>query len=532
LLPAVLFPFALIATGCSGSSSSSNKDAGAGGSDAPTGTGGARVDAGDAGDAPGDAADDTGPGAPFVYFVKQANGTNTATLASGTFSVNSVYGPSGNAFKYVAPNYYGTVSNGFIAFPTPMTGDFSITAEVNVTTQNKPNNACGVGVGLTTGFSGTDAYAYILMRNANNSTNGYYVSAAGATSAGAPVVTFDNVTPLQLTFSRTGTNLTYGAGPVGGMATTQTTATSAFTNGTLVYGDGAVYPAISFNNVAATITNLVIKDASGATVYDSATGALVTYVPASLTLSASTASMAKGASATVTATAVAIGGVVSGVTAVSADPTVATATVANGAASSTITLNGLKGGVTTVTVTNTSDSSSATNTKTIVVSVAEYAATDPYGSIATLAYPAPAAANAYTDGELALTFDVPPALKLLKSTGIRLAFLSNATPKILDSGIKNSGLEGVFEHVLSTDPIKTYKPDPRAYQAAIDAFGLKKEEILFVAFAGWDAVGAKSFGYTTFWVNRLNLPAERLGASPDAVGQNLNDLVGFVKARQ
>lgn len=128
--------------------------------------------------------------------------------------------------------------------------------------------------------------------------------------------------------------------------------------------------------------------------------------------------------------------------------------------------------------------------------------------------------------------DVPPALDSLKSAGIRLAFLSNATTKILDAGIKNSELEGVFEYVLSTDKIKTYKPDPRAYQMAIDAFGLKKEEILFVAFAGWDAAGAKSFGYTTFWVNRLNLPAERLGTTPDAIGQNLNDLVSFVKARQ
>ena len=128
--------------------------------------------------------------------------------------------------------------------------------------------------------------------------------------------------------------------------------------------------------------------------------------------------------------------------------------------------------------------------------------------------------------------EVPSALDSLKSAGIRLAFLSNATTKILDAGIKNSRLEGVFEQVLSTDKIKTYKPDPRAYRMAIDAFGLKKEEILFVAFAGWDAAGAKSFGYTTFWVNRLNLPAEQLGVTPDAVGQNLNDLVGFVKAQK
>ena len=64
-----------------------------------------------------------------------------------------------------------------------------------------------------------------------------------------------------------------------------------------MYGAGAVYPAISFNNVAATITNLVIKDGTGATVFDSAAGGiLVTYIPASLTLSSSALAITKGAS--------------------------------------------------------------------------------------------------------------------------------------------------------------------------------------------------------------------------------------------
>jgi 2-haloacid dehalogenase len=125
--------------------------------------------------------------------------------------------------------------------------------------------------------------------------------------------------------------------------------------------------------------------------------------------------------------------------------------------------------------------------------------------------------------------DVAPALQSLKNDGIRLAILSNATTKILDVGIKNAELGGVFEHVLSTDEIKTYKPNPRAYQMAVDAFNLKREEILFVPFAGWDAAGAKSFGYPTFWVNRLNLPVEKLGSIPDSIGKNLTDLVGFVK---
>ena len=126
--------------------------------------------------------------------------------------------------------------------------------------------------------------------------------------------------------------------------------------------------------------------------------------------------------------------------------------------------------------------------------------------------------------------DVPSALSALKEAGIRLAFLSNMTTKMLDAGIKNAGLDGVFEHVLSTDQIRTYKPDPRAYHLAIDAFQLKREEILFAAFAGWDAAGAKWFGYPTFWVKRLSVPAEELGVTPDAVGRDLPDLVGFVRA--
>lgn len=127
--------------------------------------------------------------------------------------------------------------------------------------------------------------------------------------------------------------------------------------------------------------------------------------------------------------------------------------------------------------------------------------------------------------------DVLPALGALRGAGIRLSFLSNFTPKMLGAAIESSGLGGLFEHVLSTDQARTYKPDPRAYRMALDAFGLTREEIAFVAFAGWDAAGARWFGYPTFWVNRLGLPAEELGVSADATGASLSDLVEFVKER-
>ncbi|HEX5043809.1 MAG TPA: haloacid dehalogenase type II [Candidatus Polarisedimenticolaceae bacterium] len=126
--------------------------------------------------------------------------------------------------------------------------------------------------------------------------------------------------------------------------------------------------------------------------------------------------------------------------------------------------------------------------------------------------------------------DAARALKALRQSGMRLAILSNATPSILAAGVARSGLGSLFEHVLSTDAIRTFKPDPGAYRMAPEAFRLPPQAILYVAFAGWDAAGAKWFGFPTYWVNRANLPPERLGVQPDGTGGNLTDLVAFVRA--
>jgi 2-haloacid dehalogenase len=125
--------------------------------------------------------------------------------------------------------------------------------------------------------------------------------------------------------------------------------------------------------------------------------------------------------------------------------------------------------------------------------------------------------------------DVLPALRTLRQSGLRLAILSNWTASMLNAGIRNAGLDGLFEHVLTTDRIASHKPDPRAYRMALDAFGLEREKVLFAAFAGWDVAGAKWFGYPTFWVNRLNFPAEELGVAADAAGRDLADLLVFIR---
>lgn len=124
--------------------------------------------------------------------------------------------------------------------------------------------------------------------------------------------------------------------------------------------------------------------------------------------------------------------------------------------------------------------------------------------------------------------DVAPALRDLKARGIRMAFLANPPDRTFDAVVRNSGLEGLLDPHLSTDRVQLYKPHPRAYQMGVDAFRLPREEIVFAASASWDAAGAKTFGYPTFWLNRAGLPAEELGVIPDATGSTMADLVKFV----
>jgi len=124
--------------------------------------------------------------------------------------------------------------------------------------------------------------------------------------------------------------------------------------------------------------------------------------------------------------------------------------------------------------------------------------------------------------------DTQSTLRAWKASGLRLAPLSNYSPSMLERVVSNAGLSDVFETLISTDAVKSFKPDPRAYALGPSTLHLEREEIAFAAFAGWDAAGAKWFGFPTFWVNRLGAPPEELSPPPDATGPSLAELGSFV----
>ncbi len=111
--------------------------------------------------------------------------------------------------------------------------------------------------------------------------------------------------------------------------------------------------------------------------------------------------------------------------------------------------------------------------------------------------------------------EVPDVLDRLKRKGIRCAILSNGSPQMLSSAVKNSGLSEFFDAVISVDMIGQYKPDPRVYRLAVDELKVEKIKIAFQSSNAWDAAGANAYGFNVVWVNRFKQKPERLNTSVD-----------------
>lgn len=142
----------------------------------------------------------------------------------------------------------------------------------------------------------------------------------------------------------------------------------------------------------------------------------------------------------------------------------------------------------------------------------------------------PSQARTLKDAYLHLTPwpDTAAALRRLRESGVRVITIANFSPAMLQANAANAGLTPWFDALVSTDANRTYKPDPRAYQLGPGRLQMAKEDIVFAAFGGWDAAGAKAFGYPTVWVNRFGVPDEELGIRPDRTVTDLNGLLDFV----
>lgn len=124
--------------------------------------------------------------------------------------------------------------------------------------------------------------------------------------------------------------------------------------------------------------------------------------------------------------------------------------------------------------------------------------------------------------------EVPSTLAQLRKAGFKTAILSNGSETMLQSAVSAGGLSGLFDAVLSVDPVKVFKPHPRVYAYGLEKLGLRAEEVCFQSSNAWDAYGASHFGLHVAWCNRYGHRAERLPGAPDFEIRSLSELVDLL----
>ena len=98
--------------------------------------------------------------------------------------------------------------------------------------------------------------------------------------------------------------------------------------------------------------------------------------------------------------------------------------------------------------------------------------------------------------------DALEALPELKNAGFSLFAFSNGKPDDVASLLETSGISSYFEDVVSTDEIKSFKPNPAVYAHFLRRTGATGKEAWLVSGNPFDVIGAISAGMRGAWVKR------------------------------
>lgn len=115
-------------------------------------------------------------------------------------------------------------------------------------------------------------------------------------------------------------------------------------------------------------------------------------------------------------------------------------------------------------------------------------------------------------------------LRGLRAGGLRLGILTNGNREMIEVSIRSAGMDGLFEHLLSSEQVRTFKTRSAIYDLVPAAFGCAPARVLFASSNCWDAIAARWYGFTSVWVNREGAPVDHLDCQPHVTGSRLTDV--------
>ena len=124
--------------------------------------------------------------------------------------------------------------------------------------------------------------------------------------------------------------------------------------------------------------------------------------------------------------------------------------------------------------------------------------------------------------------EVKETLKKLKNRDLKLAILSNGTPRLLENLVKNNNLENIFDDIFSIEEVGIFKPDSKVYDLPVNKYKIKKDEVLFLSANTWDVSGGGNYGYNSVWVNRNKNIFDNLDYQPLNEIHDLSELLEII----
>ncbi len=121
--------------------------------------------------------------------------------------------------------------------------------------------------------------------------------------------------------------------------------------------------------------------------------------------------------------------------------------------------------------------------------------------------------------------DVVPGIEKMKSAGHTVVTFSNGLEATARTLLERAGVLPHLYDVLSVDDLKTFKPDPEAYQYLARRLERPVSEVWLVSSNPFDVIGAKSAGLRAAWIKRRpDATFDPWGIEPDLVVGDLEEL--------
>lgn len=117
------------------------------------------------------------------------------------------------------------------------------------------------------------------------------------------------------------------------------------------------------------------------------------------------------------------------------------------------------------------------------------------------------------------------ALASLTANGVRCVAFSNGTAEAVSGLLDKAGLLGHFEHVISVDEVKRFKPDPVVYAHLRQRLDVEPGDTWLISSNAFDVIGARHAGLNAAWVRRSpEAPFDPWGIEPTLTVSELTAL--------